>query len=116
MSLYELFLCDAASIEQLVQDARQKVRWAAEPVLPGESIGAQILKSSRELRLDHGLTRRVWYGYGVGPITYPVIYNAWCDLVERRAVQRPPAALPLQAPSHIVPIHRRPVGRMRRIG
>jgi hypothetical protein len=87
MSLYELFLCNAATLEQLVQDAQQKVRSAAEPVLPGESIGAQIRKASRELRLDYGVTRRAWYGV-CGPQTYPVIYNAWAERIERLAKQR----------------------------
>ena len=112
MSLYELFLCGAASIEQLVQDAQQKVRWAAEPVIPGESIGAQILKASRELRLDHGLTRRVWYGLGVGPVTYPTVYNAWCALIEKRMHQAKVYEFPTQAPERITPPHlRRPAVR-----
>ena len=89
MSVYESFLCGAASSEQLVQDAKHKVRSAAEPVIPGDSIGAQIRNASRELQLDYGLTRRAWYGVGIGPITYPVIVNAWLAWIERKSKQRP---------------------------
>lgn len=105
--MYESFLCGAVSIEQLVQDAQQKVRWAAEPIKPGESIGAQIRKASNELRLDYGLVRRVWYGLGVGPVTYPTIYNAWCALVEKRAHTAQVLSFPREPLERITPRHLR---------
>lgn len=92
MSLYELFCRGSVSVDQLVQDGRRKVRAASEPVLPGESIGAQIRNASRVLQLDYGLTRRAWYGYGIGRETYPVIYNAWAAWIEREAAEAKRAA------------------------
>ena len=86
MSVYELFMAGEASSEQLVQDAKAKVRWAAEPVMPGESIGDQILKASRELRRDYSMVRRWWYGI-IGPESYPLMFNDWLALVERRSAQ-----------------------------
>ena len=83
MSLYNEFRSGLIPLEQLIQDAKAKVRWAAEPVLPGDSIGRQILNAARELRLDDKFTRRMWYGV-VGPETWVNLHNAWLGLVERR--------------------------------
>lgn len=118
MSLYELFLCGAVTPEQLVQDVKAKTRWAAQPVKPGDSIGAQILRASRELRLDYAFTRRMWYGYGVGPITYPTLNNAWVDLVERRRASAEILPFPLaDLPERIEPSPlRRPHKSYRRAG
>ncbi len=74
---------DFDSREQLVLEAQRMVRWAAEPVEPGESIGAQVLKASRELRLHYGVVRRAWYRLS-GPEIYPTIRAAHIALVERR--------------------------------
>jgi hypothetical protein len=87
MSVYELFLCGAASKEQVVRDAERMVKFAAEPVIPGEIAGAQIRNASERLQLDYGLVRRAWYGLA-GPKTYPIIYNAWAALIERTARQQ----------------------------
>lgn len=76
----------AAQKEQVVRDAEQMVKWAAEPVVPGELVKAQIRNASENLQLDFGTVRRAWYRLS-GPEIYPTIYNAWAALIERRSVQ-----------------------------
>lgn len=101
MSGNQTFWCGAGEEKPVVREAKEMVRWAAEPVLPGESIKTQISNASNALRLDFGTTRRAWYGIA-GPDIYPTIYNAWLDLVQRRAAeierqQRSPWAATAQA-------------------
>jgi hypothetical protein len=84
VSANQEFWCGAVSKEQAVLDAERMVKFAAEPVLPGELVKGQIRNASNALQLDYGTVRRAWYGLA-GPDIYPVIYNAWARLVELRA-------------------------------
>ena len=85
MSLLNEYLCGAVDLTLLVGDAKAKVRWAAEPVKPGEKTKAQIYRAFQELRmLPHELVRATWYGQ-CGPYQYPYIHNAWLELLKRRA-------------------------------
>lgn len=85
MSLLEGYLCGAVELRILQRDARDKVRWAAEPVQPGEQTKAQIFRAFQELRtLTHGLVKDAWYEQ-IGPYQYPAIHNAWLELANRRA-------------------------------
>ena len=94
MSANHEFCCDATRGEP---DVREMVRWAATPVIPGTGIKAQIRNAAEALHLDYGTVRRAWYGYG-GPDIYPVIYNAWLALVQRRhaAMRDSPWSFPPQ--------------------
>ncbi len=83
MSANNKFVRGESNHELVVRDAREMVRFAAEPVLPGDTIKAQVLRASRELKLDYGTTRRAWYGLA-GAEIYPTIYNAWLALIEFR--------------------------------
>lgn len=83
----------------LVLEAQKIVRWAATPIEPGESIGAQINKASRELRLPRGVIWRAWYGRA-GPEIYPTIYEARCQLLERRQAEQHRQASPWQLNGH----------------
>ena len=85
MSLFDEYLCGAVDLELLRRDARDKVRWAAVPVEPGEKVKAQILRAFKELRtLDYGLVRATWHEQ-CGPYQYPHVHNAWLSLAKRRA-------------------------------
>ncbi len=84
MSANWKFSCSAQPEKPDVLDVKELVHWAAEPVQAGMSIKAQIRRAANELRLDFGTVKRAWYGIAGNEI-YPVIYNAWLDLVERRA-------------------------------
>src|SRR3990167_3512328 len=86
MSANHQFACGAVSKEQAVLDAERMVKFAAEPVIPGELVKGQIRNASDALQLDFGTVRRAWYRLS-GPEIYPTIYNAWAALIERRAKQ-----------------------------
>src|SRR3989338_4218368 len=86
MSANQQFACCAVSKEQAVLDAERMVKFAAEPVIPGELVKGQIRNASNALQLDFGTVRRAWYRLS-GPEIYPTIYNAWAALIERRAIQ-----------------------------
>src|SRR3990167_3776671 len=82
MSANQQFACGAVSKEQAVLDAERMVKFAADPVLPGELVKGQIRNASNALQLDFGTVRRAWYRLS-GPEIYPTIYNAWAALIER---------------------------------
>ena len=82
MSANNQFACGAVSKEQAVLDAERMVKFAAEPVIPGELVKGQIRNASDALQLDFGTVRRAWYRLS-GPEIYPTIYNAWAALIER---------------------------------
>jgi hypothetical protein len=85
MSLLMSYLCGAVELRILQRDARDKVRWAAEPVDPGEQTKAQVYRAFQELRtLPHGLVKDAWYEQ-IGPYQYPSVHNAWLELATRRA-------------------------------
>ena len=86
MSANQQFACGAVSKEQAVLDAERMVKFAAEPVIPGELVKGQIRNASERLQLDFGTVRRAWYRLS-GPEIYPTIYNAWAALIERRSKQ-----------------------------
>ena len=86
MSANQQFACGAVSKEQAVLDAERMVKFAAEPVVPGELVKGQIRNASNALQLDFGTVRRAWYRLS-GPEIYPTIYNAWAALIERLATQ-----------------------------
>src|SRR3990167_1380792 len=86
MSANHQFACGAVSKEQAVLDAERMVKFAAEPVIPGEMVKGQIRNASDALQLDFGTVRRAWYRLS-GPEIYPAIYNAWAALIERRSKQ-----------------------------
>ncbi len=87
MARNQEFCCGAQPKEPGVRDVRDLVKWAAEPVQAGTSIKAQIRNAANALRLDFGTVKRAWYGIAGNEI-YPVIYNAWLDLVARRAREK----------------------------
>lgn len=85
------FACGAVSKEQAVLYAERMVKFAAEPVMPGELVKGQIRNASERLQLDFGTVRRAWYRLS-GPEVYPIIYNAWLILIERIAAEQARAA------------------------
>ncbi len=64
---------------------QEMVRQAAQPVTPGESIGAQILNASRNLRLPYPIVRRAWYGR-CGYVALPYIRRAFKELQARQGM------------------------------
>lgn len=79
MSEHEL-CAEQTAKTNLVLEAQRMVRFAAEPVKPGQSIGAQILKAAETLQLPHGVIWRAWYRRA-GPEIYPTIHEAWGALL-----------------------------------
>lgn len=72
---------------QIVFEAQRIVFWAGELTEPGErvgSIGTQIQRASRLLRLHEGVVWRAWYARS-GPEIFPCIWEARCQLLERIA-------------------------------
>lgn len=92
----------------LVLEAQRIVFWAGELTEPGErvgSIGTQIQRASRLLRLHHGVVWRAWYERS-GPEIFPCIWEARCQLVERIAAQqarRSPWSMEAQPPRQAQP-------------
>jgi len=48
--------------DTLPDEMRMIVRRAAQPVMPGDQIGAQINRAARRLDLPHRRTQEFWYG------------------------------------------------------
>lgn len=83
MSLLIGYFAGAVELRILQRDARDKVQWAATPALPGEQKKARLFRASEELRLAPSLVKDAWYEQ-LGPYQYPVVHNAWLELVKRR--------------------------------
>jgi hypothetical protein len=82
-------LCaNEAEREKLLLDAQQMAFWAAAPITPGDSIGAQINKAATELRLERSVVWRAWY-LRSGPCIHETIRRAYERMLERRAWAEP---------------------------
>lgn len=111
MSLLDEYLCGAVDLTLLVRDARDKVRWAAVPVEPGEQVKAQISRAVGELRtLSYDFVKAAWYEQ-IGPYQWPYVHNAWLELANRRAAVFRQMASPeivAQTPWLVI-VHEQPV-------
>lgn len=107
MSLIHEYFAGALELGILLNDARDKVQWAAKPFLPDEQEKAKICRACSNLRMvTYDLVKAAWYSE-IGPYQWVAIHNAWVDMRRRQAEAATPEQIQ-QAPWLVV-VHDQPV-------